>query len=168
MEKLVALSHEFSTLPTLVYLLVAIGVVLSALFLYLMRISDRARAEDKKIREYLDPIDFFVELIFAACSGYSGFFIALHFGMGITGIVMTSHAAAYLNRPIYLLIRRYGDAIMGHLGVQVANTGGDSAALLREQKIQALEMQLVMETRVEEQIRIRALIDDLRAGGKKI
>lgn len=167
MERQAASSHDFLQLPAEIYGLVIFGVLLSATFLYSMRVVDRARAENRRIRELLDPIDFFIEVVFASCTGFTGFLAAVLFDFGPAGLVMLPHLTAYLNRPFYLLSRRYGDAVMSHLGVQV-NGGGDSAALMRERKIAALEMQLVMETRVEEQIRIRALIDELKASAKKI
>jgi hypothetical protein len=163
MEKQSALPHDFLLLPAEIYALVVFGVLLSATFLYAMRIVDRARSENRKIRQLLEPIDFFIEVVFAAATGFSGFFAAVLFDAGPAGLVMSAHLAAYVNRPIYLLIRRYGDAAMFRLGVQVSgNTGGDSIALMREQKIHALEMQMLLETRVEEKMRLRALIENLK------
>jgi hypothetical protein len=162
MEKQPALPHDFLLLPAEIYALVVFGVLLSATFLYAMRIVDRARSENRKIRQLLEPIDFFIEVVFAAATGFSGFFAAVLFDAGPAGLVMSAHLAAYVNRPIYLLIRRYGDAAMFRLGVPASGAGGDSIALMREQKIHALEMQMLLETRVEEKMRLRALIENLK------
>jgi hypothetical protein len=72
---------------------------------------------------------------------------------------MTAHAAAYVNRPAYLLIRRYGDIVLNKLGAGAVSLQNDE---LRQQKIAALERSKLLETRVEERIRIQAAIDDLR------
>lgn len=141
-------------------ILLAGGVIWGGTTAYCIRVRDHAASIETTFRKQFSVIDYVVELIVA---GFIGSLWAIGlYGAGFSSpvVIGVSALAASINRSFFQLAAKYGPVISAHV------SGGNGAAILRDKKLEELERAKILETRVEERIRIQGLIDDLEADSK--
>lgn len=137
-------------------ILAAAGIIWGATATYLIRVRDYALQTETSFRSRYSCIDHVVEIIVAGFVGFIGGILAHSAGANPPLIVLSASLGSFVNRSAVALTVKYAPILADKYTAKMQT---DETRL---QKIEMLERAKILETRVEERIRIQAMIDELR------